>query len=296
MPETEIIRTAQQARSFSAHLREGGVFVSLIPTMGALHDGHISLIDTARKNAGERAKGGEGAVIVSIFINPIQFGVGEDFDKYPRMEEEDIAKLRDIGVDAVYIPTVEEMYPHGADTVMQFRGETASVLCGASRAGHFDGVGTIVLKLLMQMQPDAAIFGEKDYQQLFLIKRMVRDFFLPTDIISSPTIREESGLAKSSRNKYLSPKQKSIAAKIYAVMKGVAQQRGEDLTQLMDQARTKLLEYGFDKVEYIEIRRESDLSLITQGGGLTDTARVFTAAHLGGTRLIDNLRVSIYSR
>ena len=264
-----------------AKWRRDGERVALVPTMGALHSGHLRLVTEAMHQADR--------VIVSIFVNPTQFGPNEDFSRYPRPLERDVALLKEIGADAVWLPTVEEMYPAGFATSIHIGGVTEG-LCGASRPGHFDGVATVVAKLLLQTLPDVALFGEKDYQQLCLIKRLAIDLNIPVRILGVPTARESDGLALSSRNQYLSEEERTVAPAIYRVLTDVAAQvRGRvSVATLLEGARVQLLEAGFSSIEYLELRAEETLAPLS---AYKPPARLLIAARLGKTRLIDNLRV-----
>ncbi len=262
--------------------------IALVPTMGALHDGHLSLIDTARQNAD--------IVIASIFVNPAQFGEGEDFEKYPRNEGDDLNKLEEMAVEIAYIPAVEEIYPDGFCTGISVTGYN-DILCGAFRPGHFDGVATVVCKLLMHAMPDIAVFGEKDYQQLHIIRRMVADLDLPIEIVGAPVMREDDGLAMSSRNVYLNREEREIAPEIYRMMCMVRDKKPSDSSNIEDiyrWGREYLLEKGFNEVDYVEIRYADTLEMVENIDSLKDTQRpahILTAARLGNTRLIDNIKI-----
>ncbi len=197
-----IVRTVDELRSAVAKWRKSGETVALVPTMGSIHAGHLSLIATAKNHASR--------IVTSVFVNPTQFGPKEDFKRYPRDEKGDVEKLAGAGTDLVYAPSVEEMYPKGSSTSVKVL-NLSDDLCGGARPQHFEGVATIVAKLLMQAAPDVAVFGEKDYQQLIVIRSLVRDLFIPVEIIGSPIVREEDGLAMSSRNVYLSPSERKVA-------------------------------------------------------------------------------------
>jgi pantoate--beta-alanine ligase len=280
-----IVRTVAELRSELAKWRKAGERIALVPTMGALHQGHLSLVALAKEQA-DRA-------VVSIFVNPIQFGPREDFHLYPRDEAGDLAKLAAAGADMVFIPDVAEMYPTGFSTRINV-GDLTEDLCGAARPNHFDGVATVVAKLLLQCAPDIAIFGEKDYQQLLVIKRMVRDLNLPVEIIGAPIVREKDGLALSSRNAYLSPTERRIAPLLHQtiaeVAAGLANGRGAD--DAAEAGRFKLEAAGF-RVNYVAVRDPETLKPLH--GPVTE-ARVLAAAFLGKTRLIDNLAVPPTSR
>lgn len=253
--------------------------IGLIPTMGALHEGHLSLVRRAREQCAR--------AVVSIFVNPTQFGPSEDFACYPRDLAGDAAKLATVGADAIFAPEVAEMYPADAATTVTVSGLTDG-LCGPFRPGHFQGVATIVTKLLLQCLPDAAYFGEKDYQQLQVIKRFVRDLDIPVRIEPVPTYREADGLAMSSRNAYLTPEERAIAPMLYRVLTSVAQQMAADGRADTATARGKaeLLRAGFTKLDYLEVVDAITLAPLETAGG---AARVAAAAWLGKTRLIDNV-------
>src|SRR5688500_13170959 len=226
-------RTIDAVRADVSHWKAAGLTVGLVPTMGALHEGHLSLIDRSRSMADR--------TIASLFVNPTQFGPGEDFDKYPRQEAQDLAMLEARGCDVAFIPATEEIYPSGgaAATRIIVTGLTEG-LCGAHRPGHFDGVATIVMKLLMITQPDVAVFGEKDYQQLQVIKRMVRDLDVPVAIQGAPIVREPDGLAMSSRNAYLNPALRGTAASLFRILSATAAdlRRGTGVAAALKGAKT----------------------------------------------------------
>lgn len=264
------ISTASQLRRELDDFVAQGKRIALVPTMGALHEGHLALINRAQEVAD--------ITVVSIFVNPTQFGEGEDYDAYPRVEEADLALLKKQGVAVAYTPSVEEMYPHGLQ-MDGYQPRDADILCGASRPGHFNGVVTVVGILFDHVQPEMAIFGEKDYQQLHIIRQMVVDKGLPVKIIGVPTVREESGLAMSSRNAYLSSAERGLASMVYMVLSALT------IHDSPKEAKAILLAMGVH-VEYLEVRHPETLQP-------TDTlpARVFVAANIGKTRLIDNIEV-----
>jgi pantoate--beta-alanine ligase len=273
------VRTVKDLRAEIAKWREAGDTVVLVPTMGALHAGHLSLIGLAKT----RAK----RVVASIFVNPSQFGPKEDFKRYPRDEAGDIAKLADAGVDLVYAPDTTEMYPAGFATKVSLPSLTED-LCGAARPNHFDGVATVVTKLLLQAAPDVAIFGEKDYQQLLVIKRLVRDLNINVEIVGAPIVREADGLALSSRNAYLSTAERQTASFLHQVLTeaAVALASGDGCDATSSGARFKLEGKGF-RVDYVAIRDPETLAPLS--GPIRGPARVMGAVHLGATRLIDNV-------
>lgn len=279
--EFSILRCVTALRQTVMAWRQSGLHVGFVPTMGALHEGHMALVEAAHASCAR--------VVVSIFVNPTQFGAGEDYETYPRNEAKDIALLRSHGVHALYAPGVEDMYPSGFATEVSVKG-ISEVLEGELRRGHFDGVSTVVTKLLMQGLPDRAFFGEKDYQQLQIIRRLVTDLNIPVDIEGVPTVREADGLALSSRNAYLNAEQREIAPALYRTLHAVATRftAGEDGKVLSLWARKALLDAGFDAVDYIEVRDAETLSMVEDPHR---TARVLGAAHLGRARLIDNVPV-----
>ena len=277
----EIIRTLVELRSKVAGWKAAGESVAVVPTMGALHQGHLSLVRAA-KAACDR-------VIVTIFINPKQFNNPEDYKNYPRTEEEDARKLIALKADVVYVPDGEQMYPNGFATTVSVEGITQG-LCGAHRAGHFDGVATIVTKLFTQTQADKAFFGEKDYQQLQVVTRLARDLDLPIEVIGCPTIREEDGLAMSSRNLLLSDRARTWAPELHRAMEEMAEGllAGGDLEELRAAAVKRVERAGFTQVEYLDLRSADRLELLTTPDR---PARLLAAAWLAGVRLIDNIAV-----
>ena len=281
----EVVRTIADLRQYISSWRIEGQTVSLVPTMGALHDGHLSLIKIAQEKCDR--------VVASIFVNPKQFLPNEDFEKYPRNEDSDIEKLVELGADLLFSPNASEMYRPDASTAVVIS-QLTNCLCATSRPGFFDGVGTVVTKLLIQTLPDIAIFGEKDYQQLLIIKRLARDLDIPTKIIGAPTIREIDGLAVSSRNVYLSPTHRETAPSIFKVLKRTATAiaLGDDASLATQKAHDDLVLAGFSKIEYFEARHSETLELITD---TRNPGRLFAAVWLGSTRLIDNLEIKAYS-
>ena len=265
-----------------AQWRRDGARIGLIPTMGALHDGHLTLVRRALA-AGERA-------VVSIFVNPTQFGPNEDFSAYPRREAADVATFAAAGGHLVWAPTVEEMYPAGFATHVAVAGLTDG-LCGPFRPGHFQGVATVVAKLLLQVQADHAYFGQKDYQQLRVVTRMARDLDIPTGIVGVPTVREADGLALSSRNVYLSAQERQAAAKLPRILRetAAAALAGEaPFAQLLAAAKGRLAAAGFGPIDYVSI---NDAETLVPVESLARPARLFVAARLGRTRLIDNIPI-----
>jgi pantoate--beta-alanine ligase len=253
---------------------------ALVPTMGALHDGHIRLVEEARKDCDQ--------VIVSIFVNPRQFAPHEDFARYPRQVEADIARLREAGADAVYLPQEKDLYPEGFATNVSVRGVT-EMLEGEFRPHFFAGVATVVAKLFLQVAPDRAYFGEKDYQQLQVVKILARDLDLPLEVIGVPTLRDpESGLALSSRNAYLDAGQMEIAVRLNAILSAMAGdlRNGDAVAAIEAKADAALLAAGFTKIDYCAIRDAETLLPYTRGEG---AARILAAAWIGAVRLIDNI-------
>ena len=257
--------------------------IALVPTMGALHEGHCSLIDAARRVADR--------VVVSVFVNPTQFGPNEDFTAYPRDEGRDMSFISQRGADLMFAPDAAEMYPDGFATSVHVAGLTEG-LCGASRPGHFDGVATVVTKLLTQVRPDSALFGEKDYQQLCVIRRLVRDLDLGVQIIGVPILREGDGLALSSRNAYLSADERAIAPVLFRVLAegAVRIHGGSEIGTVMDDATQNLTKAGFRAVDYVACVDPETLQPLAAFDPARG-ARILAAAHLGRTRLIDNLAV-----
>ncbi len=272
-------------RSAVAALRRDGA-LALVPTMGALHEGHLTLVREAKKQAAH--------VAVSIFVNPRQFGVNEDLDAYPRQLARDSELLKAEGVSLLWAPTVEAMYPAGYATNVSVEGVSQG-LCGGSRPGHFDGVATVVCKLFNQVRPDLALFGEKDWQQLAVIRRMARDLDLTRPVVDRilgvPTVREADGLAMSSRNAYLSHEQRAQAACLPRAMhRAIAAMRGGgDYAAAIAALKADLLAGGFSSIDYAEVRGADSIKL--QDGPSAEPGRLFVAARIGATRLIDNLPV-----
>ena len=255
--------------------------VAFVPTMGNLHEGHLTLMREARKHAQ--------TVICSIFVNPMQFGANEDLDKYPRTLDADIAALESVGVDLLYFPSSDTMYPK--PLVDQTKVEVpviSDLYCGASRPGHFVGVATVVAKLFNMVQPDVALFGTKDFQQLAVIRRMVTDLAMPIEIIGVPTVRNADGLAMSSRNQYLTSEQRAIAPKIYAELKQLAETLSQNLSQLEQQSadsQRRLAEAGFEP-DYLHVLDAETLLPLTDQ---SEQGVILIAAKLGAARLIDNI-------
>jgi len=280
-----VVRTVAELRAHVAAWRAAGETVGLVPTMGALHEGHLSLARLARSRVDR--------VVVSIFVNPTQFAPHEDLDAYPRREAADIAALAAEPCDMVFAPTPEEMYPRGFATAITVAGVSAP-MDGAARPHHFGGVATVVAKLLIQCAPDVAVFGEKDYQQLQVIRRLTADLDIPVEIIGAPIVRDADGLALSSRNAYLSPQERPIAGKLNLILKEATQAltKGATVVQVEAQGLAALTAAGFSSVDYFDVRDAATLETLTEVPKTPGAARVFVAARLGKTRLIDNMAVS----
>ena len=274
-------RTVSGLRERVRGWRADGRTVGLVPTMGALHDGHMALVRAARAECDH--------VVASIFVNPAQFGLGEDFDSYPRQEARDLAMLGEAGVDVAFMPGVDEIYPEGFTTTVTVSG-LSECLCGRNRPVHFQGVATVVAKLLLQCLPDIAYFGEKDFQQLQVIRRLALDLDIPVAIRGVETVREPDDVAMSSRNAYLTPAQRACAPAMIAALRHVAARVGEgkSASQASAEGHRLLEEAGFDPVDYLEVREEDTLALVDGRPDRSRPARVFGAAFLGETRLIDN--------
>ena len=288
------LTSIKSLRSTAAQWREVGDTVALVPTMGALHAGHMALVKAAKAEARR--------VVVSIFVNPTQFGPNEDFQRYPRPIENDLALLREAGVDAAWIPSVAEMYPKGFSSSIN-AGSTSAGLDGDVRPGHFNGVATVVAKLLLQVAPDVALFGQKDYQQLCVIKQMVADLNINVRILGMPTVREADGLALSSRNQYLSVEQRAVAPRLHAALVELAAElkntktviptqlgmdRADNVEGLIEGAKSAIHAAGFARIDYLELRAEDTLAPLST---FNQPARLLVAAWLGKTRLIDNIEV-----
>ena len=275
------VKTVRELRAAVARARGEGKRIGFVPTMGNLHSGHAALVTKAAQRAD--------FVVASIFVNPLQFGANEDLDKYPRTLAADQQRLLDAGCHLLFAPTVEEMYPDGMSVQTRVSVPNLSEgLCGASRPGHFEGVATVVSKLFNMVQPDLAVFGEKDFQQLAVIRAMVRDLNMPIQIIGEPTVRAEDGLALSSRNGYLTPEQRTTAPVVYRTLKqlGEAIARGQvDFPALVEESKAQLIAAGL-RPDYLEVRHAVTLRPATFGD--RDLV-ILAAAYLGNTRLIDNL-------
>ncbi|BAX94714.1 pantoate--beta-alanine ligase [Mycobacterium shigaense] len=278
--ELNLYSAPREVTDVSRALRTTGRRVMLVPTMGALHDGHLSLVRAAKRVPGS-------VVAVSIFVNPLQFGAAEDLDAYPRTLDADVALLRGEGVEIVFAPTAAEMYPDGLRTTVQ-PGPLAAELEGSIRPTHFAGVLTVVLKLLQIVRPDRVFFGEKDYQQLIMIRQMVSDLNLGVAVVGVPTVREPDGLAMSSRNRYLDPAQRELAVTLSAALTAGAHAAHHGAAAALDAARAVLDGVPAIGVDYVELR-DADLGPLQPGR----TGRLLVAARLGGTRLLDNIAIEV---
>lgn len=277
----EILRTIGEVREYVAGQRARGARMGLVPTMGYFHAGHLELM----RRAGEAGH----LVVVSIFVNPTQFGAGEDFARYPREPERDLRLAEAAGVSAIFMPAVDEMYPPGYGTYVQVEGVSEG-LCGASRPGHFRGVATVVCKLFNIVQPDVAFFGQKDYQQVMVIKKMVADLDLPVAIEVVPIVREADGLAMSSRNTYLGPDERRQALALYQTLRLGERliKGGERRARAVEAALREGLRQPGIRLDYAEVRRARDLARVE---AIEDDVVLLVAAWVGQTRLIDNLVV-----
>jgi pantoate--beta-alanine ligase len=291
----EHIETIDAMHAFSDACRDAGETVALVPTMGALHDGHLSLIRRAHEEADR--------VVTSVFVNPTQFGPDEDFESYPRDLEGDAAKLRALDVDALFAPAASEMYPHASDPDLPGPltwvtvDELDETLCGAYRDAHFKGVTTVVTKLLNAVKPDVAVFGEKDAQQLAIIRRMVEDLLLDVEIVGAPIVREEDGLAMSSRNQYLTPSEREQATVLYEAVsaaKSAILGGEQDASRIVRAMRNALSDAPDARIQYVEVvdaRTLRSLDHLQPG----QTALAAVAVFFGDTRLIDNARATVPS-
>jgi len=278
----EVVHTIKDLRKKVQKWRKSGDTVALIPTMGALHDGHLSLVSIGRLHCKR--------TIVTIFVNPIQFGKNEDLTKYPSNLMQDKSILEKAEVDLLFVPSVKEIYPSEFATKISVRGISQD-MCGATRPGHFEGVATIVTKLFLLAMPDSAIFGEKDFQQLQVIRRLTADLNIPVKIISGPTVRNSDGLAMSSRNSYLSETERKIAPTLYRSLRLAVQAikaNNQNIEGICEEARQSILTAGFLSVDYLDVRDENTMLVATQ---LKGAERIFCAARLKGARLIDNLKI-----
>ncbi|MDQ3556076.1 MAG: pantoate--beta-alanine ligase [Gemmatimonadota bacterium] len=282
--ETALLRTVAEMRAWVATARSDGQRVALVPTMGALHAGHLSLVDRARERADR--------VVLSIFVNPLQFGAGEDLDRYPRDLQGDLESVASRGVDRVFAPSTGEMYPHGAPEVTLTPGPLGERLCGTSRPGHFAGVLTVVAKLFAICAPDVAVFGQKDFQQTCLIRRMAADLNLPVRIEVAPVVREPDGLALSSRNRYLSPAERAPALGLVRALREARRRfaAGEGGAERLRQGMFDALREAGAAPEYAEVVDAERLERLQRAGA---GALCAVAARVGTVRLIDNTLLGV---
>lgn len=276
-----VVRTVADLRAQVRAWRQAGLRVGFVPTMGALHEGHLSLVRLARTKTDR--------VVASVFVNPTQFAPHEDFEAYPRDEAGDMAQLASAGCDLLFAPSVEEMCPAGAATTVTVSGVT-ECMDGIARPTHFAGVATVVTKLLNQCAPDVAVFGQKDFQQLQVIRRLAADLDLPVEIVGAPTARADDGLALSSRNAYLSADERKIAVRLNEVLRDALDhlRRGEPVEAVETHAKADLQAAGFTKIDYVEARAPDTLARLGPGPA-SGPLRLLAAAHIGRTRLIDNM-------
>ncbi len=277
-------QTIDGVRKLLAEARQAGRSIGFVPTMGALHEGHWSLIDQARRECDD--------VVVSIFVNPLQFSPAEDFDRYPETLDADLAGCEERVADVVFCPSVREMYGEEAGLLTRVHvSRLADRLCGQSRQNHFDGVCTVVAKLFGIVGPNRAFFGEKDFQQLLIVRQMVADLSIPVEIVACPTCREADGLAISSRNRFLSPEQRKAATSFYESLSGAVESvraGRRDAAQLTASIRHQIETSGVDRIDYVEIVDATNLEPLPE---IDKPARICVAAHFGETRLIDNVAV-----
>ena len=279
----QIVREVEQLTAGLIALRAGGKCLALVPTMGALHSGHLKLIADAKRVADR--------VVATIFVNPLQFGANEDLDRYPRQEEKDSAMLEEAGCDLLWLPQPQEIYPAGFATTVSVKG-VSDRWEGEARPGHFDGVATVVAKLLCAVRPDIALFGEKDFQQLAVIRRMTQDLQLGVEILGVPTVRDEDGLALSSRNAYLSPEERSHAVELPRALSEAAERisSGVPVEEALEGAKARLKGAGFSRIDYVALVNALTLEPMEQADG---PMRLIAAAKIGCTRLIDNIAVDL---
>ena len=283
--EFEVVRSLRALHAAIARHRAGplnsAASLAIVPTMGAIHEAHEKLIEEAKKHAD--------IIMASIFVNPKQFSENEDFNQYPKSEEKDIEKLKSKGCNIIYIPTIDLMYPNDFDLNISIP-ILSSVLCGKSRPHHFDGVATVVTKLLLQTNADYAIFGEKDFQQLLIIKSLVKNLDIPCKIIEIETVRDSNGLAISSRNAYLNEKNKNIANEINLILKNTINnyKNENNFSEIENSIRKKFISKGISDIDYIEIRNDTNLKKLKN---TSNNARIFIAIYIDGIRLIDIMKL-----
>jgi len=285
----QVIQTLSSLQQLVAEWRNQGLSTGLVPTMGNLHQGHLSLVEAAQAECDK--------VVVSIFVNPLQFGEGEDFDSYPRTYQQDEERLREISADCVFYPSIQEMYPNGqqGQTLVQVPSLLTGLLEGALRPGHFDGVTTVVMKLFNMVQPDVAVFGQKDFQQCAVIQKMVEDLCVPVNIRIAPIARDEDGLALSSRNQYLDASQRQIAPVLYQQLQWMSKEllsANQKVAEVCERASENLLNAGFSQVDYIQVCQVGSLlpvALIESEKLSCNYYVILVVARLGKTRLLDNL-------
>ena len=276
----EVIKSPSEMQQKASAWRREGKVIAFVPTMGYFHEGHLSLMREGRERGD--------VLVVSIFVNPTQFGPGEDFDRYPRDMERDLRMAEEVGVDVIFAPTVEEMYPEGYQTYVEVE-KVTKYLCGLSRPGHFRGVTTVVTKLFNIVKPHVALFGQKDYQQLITIERMVKDLNMDVEIVGMPTVREEDGLAASSRNVYLSPEERKAALSLYRSLRRAEELFSEGVREsqrILEEVKKVLEAEPLVKIDYVHVCDPETLEDIE--GPIGERALVAVAAKVGTTRLIDN--------
>ncbi|AMB57578.1 pantoate--beta-alanine ligase [Microterricola viridarii] len=283
MSAPQLLTTIRATRAALERKRAGGLTVAFVPTMGALHEGHLSLVRRARELAD--------TVVVSIFVNPLQFGAGEDLDAYPRTLDADIEALAAEGVDFVFAPTAREMYPAGASSTMVTAGHIGTLLEGATRPGHFDGMLTVVAKLFNIVNPDVALFGQKDAQQVFLVRRMVADLNLPLDLEIVPTVREADGLALSSRNRFLDEGARQAALALSAALQAADAAAGDGLVELLAEATASFGDHDAVTLDYLVVVDPATFLPVDEH--FRGRAIALVAARVGATRLIDNASITI---
>ena len=277
------VTTIAELRERLAERRGDGASVALVPTMGALHDGHLALVRRARELAD--------VVVVSIFVNPLQFGPGEDLERYPRTLDTDVAALADLGVEFVFAPTVSEMYPDGETGTRVTAGRVGSLYEGASRPGHFDGMLTVVSKLLHIATPDIAVFGQKDAQQVYLVRRMVRELDVPVSIAVVPTVREPDGLALSSRNRFLGPTERAAALTLSEALRAADASAADGLGEVLAEGAAAFGDHDDVTLDYLVVVDPD--TFLPVGDDATGEAVVLVAARVGATRLIDNATITL---